>query len=243
MVPNHVSCELLAPPEVLDALASETSAVDFNRIVPMPDVLDGDVSGQIEDWARIAFGDITLEELRQPTPDPVPAFERGDYGTATKRLRQVNCLRLMIEGPYPKHWNDADFERWMKCLRALHETKHTSWYEWRIEHWGTKWNAYKVKREAPSRVSFQTAWSAPIKILLALCEKFPEAHIRLRWADEDFGNNCGDVTFRDGEFTEADIADGSREAQALAVELCHGGVVPERYERGADGLLRYREEA
>ncbi len=60
------------------------------------------------------------------------------------------------------------------------EEKHgyRTWYDWRIAHWGTKWNAYKFKlvdTGDPFEVSFMTAWDPPHPVIEALSARFPAA--------------------------------------------------------------------
>ncbi len=50
-------------------------------------------------------------------------------------------------------------------------------YEWCIENWGAKWNACRVsilERSADvAKISFDTAWSPPVKVIYALAKRFP----------------------------------------------------------------------
>ena len=74
------------------------------------------------------------------------------------------------------------------------------WYNWRIQNWGTKWNAYdQIKTEKPNELYFLTAWSAPNKIYEALTKKFPNLTIEVDYADEDIGCNCGKMVFVNGK--------------------------------------------
>ena len=74
------------------------------------------------------------------------------------------------------------------------------WYNWRIQNWGTKWNAYdQIKTEKPNELYFLTAWSAPSEIYEALTKKFPNLTIEVDYADEDIGCNCGKMVFKDGK--------------------------------------------
>lgn len=66
------------------------------------------------------------------------------------------------------------------------------------KEWGTKWNAYDSNIQK-DRLIFQTAWSAPIKVIIALSKQFPNEEITLTYADEDIGNNCGRIIFNGGE--------------------------------------------
>ena len=74
------------------------------------------------------------------------------------------------------------------------------WYKWRIEHWGTKWNAYEQKKSDKSNeLYFWTAWRTPLKVFQAIAKKFPSIAIEVNYADEDTGNNCGTLIFEKGE--------------------------------------------
>ena len=243
-MPNHVTNELTAAKHVLDSIASDDSAIDFRKIVPRPVVFDCEPNSVVIDWARIAVGEVTLTTLREATPDPLTAFKAGDYGAASKRLEQSNILWLMAEGPFPKDFSPADFENFIACIKALKEFGYPSWYEWAIANWGTKWNAYTTKRVSDSVVTFKTAWSMPSKVITTLAEKFPQEQFRIRWADEDFGSNVGDLTFtKDRVIRGEKLEDDSIASHKLAMELLHGNQVPDCMIALADGRFGYRESA
>ena len=51
------------------------------------------------------------------------------------------------------------------------------WYNWRVHHWGTKWDCYDLSTDdcdLPNgfEASFNTAWSPPEEICYAIREKF-----------------------------------------------------------------------
>lgn len=58
-----------------------------------------------------------------------------------------------------------------------------NWYDWSINNWDTKWNAYNTD-EVDEGITFLTAWSPPTKVLIALSKKFPEETIINIWDDE-----------------------------------------------------------
>lgn len=73
-----------------------------------------------------------------------------------------------------------------------------NWYDWRISHWGTKWDAYNSSlnsslKESDNTLWFDTAWSCPIPVLQKLAEVCCESGIDFEgeWADEDCGRNAG----------------------------------------------------
>jgi hypothetical protein len=61
------------------------------------------------------------------------------------------------------------------------------------------------------KARFDTAWSSPESVLTALSKRFPEEEIRVRYADEDMGCNCGEYTMKNGEFLKSDFAPSYRD--------------------------------
>ena len=55
------------------------------------------------------------------------------------------------------------------------------WYDWRVQNWDTKWDAYDlvVTDEDPDQfeVEFNTAWSPPEAICSALRDQYPDVDI------------------------------------------------------------------
>lgn len=243
-MPNHVTNELKAPKRILDAIAGDKTAIDFSKIVPMPEIMQGDSANpMIEDWARFALGLVKVTDLNQRHENPADSFSRGDYGAASNALHQSNIIRMLTEGPFPKDFSESDFETLVRYMRALKQYGHANWYDWSRVNWGTKWNAYNTNRVDEVTVRFDTAWSAPIPVIDALSKRYPEVEFRLRWADEDTGSNTGDIAVKNGEVVKGDrIEDQSPEAYDLYLELRHDGVMPEEMKRTDDGKLVYVDD-
>ena len=56
------------------------------------------------------------------------------------------------------------------------------WYDWRVQNWDTKWDAYDVQVDGgydddEITVEFNTAWSPPEAICHALREQYPDVSI------------------------------------------------------------------
>lgn len=71
-----------------------------------------------------------------------------------------------------------------------------NWYQWHIANWGTKWNAYsgytKIGKTQIAFV-FNTAWAPPMPVFERL--RLLGYDIDIKYADEDYGNNCGALTY------------------------------------------------
>ncbi len=63
-----------------------------------------------------------------------------------------------------------------------------NWWDWNIQNWGTKWNAYAQSYTGPeygvATLQFDTAWSPPLPIIAALKEKYPDLHVCGSWLEE-----------------------------------------------------------
>ena len=55
------------------------------------------------------------------------------------------------------------------------------WYDWRVQNWDTKWDAYDVvvtdDDEEQLEVEFSTAWSPPEAICSAIREQYPDVSV------------------------------------------------------------------
>jgi hypothetical protein len=97
------------------------------------------------------------------------------------------------------------------------------WYEWNIQNWGTKWNAYETERRSATELKFETAWSHPVPIMEALAERFPNAIIEVKYADEDIGSNVGHYRIVKGELRPVEeFEQGSEKANEFASQLNYG---------------------
>lgn len=143
-MPNHVcnKVKFIGNPNdvqtILNLIAGDNGeAIDFNKILPMPDY--------------IFRGDLGIDEEKQ-------------YGK-------------------------------------------NNWFDWSIENWGTKWNAYDAKYIDAKTIIFVTAWDMPLPIYMKLAQICSENNVAFTgyWCDEDIGgSNQGTfVAYDTGEFSYA----------------------------------------
>ena len=129
---------------------------DFNRMIPMP------------------------SELLETKADAGVAYDVY-YGDAEPMLSSpwVKDLGIETVEQLREHF-DAHPE--FRATAAQHKANienygAPTWYEWSIQHWGTKWNACdpEVTDNGDSRlhVKFDTAWDFPFPIFEKLVADFP----------------------------------------------------------------------
>lgn len=188
-MPNHVTNIIEANEQVILSMLNRDGLVDFCQIVPRHKDLELDDN----------FGIICeAEDAAQ-----LMCKERPSDNELIARLQMVNQLRSSA-----LDMDDRTFEQFVAMMRNKrnHGFYHAMDYARNV--WGTKWNAYGQRAEdnTSTQVSFETAWSHPGPVVDALSKKFPEHEIKVRFADEDIGSNCGYYTIKNGVMIDQHIA-------------------------------------
>lgn len=220
--------------QLLDQVAFEghPGTFDFNKVVPMPASLDI-TEGTIKEDAVNAYISATNPGNRSEL-SPVGKLKLGDHA-----LLYVEAKKAMRFGLPNTRLKDSEIKELAQrhqlaspeALVALgkqyvdnvHEHGAATWYDWRINNWGTKWNNEPddlMVNEKDSSLHFLTAWSAPIPIVEELSHQHPELSLSISWADEDLGQNVGQATFQNGELIYEYMPEpGGREALELACDI------------------------
>jgi hypothetical protein len=215
-MPNHVTniLRIEASEELTAQIKSdiksvneegETRHIDFNKILPMPESLN------------ITSGSTTSNGIA------ILQYQAGDDTEIRKIMeyawgKEFDTPEDLIEHMLVK--GSANLEEAQKALdnESLYGCR--DWYGWSTANWGTKWNAYSTNDTDTDEVSFETAWSNPYPVIVALSAKYPEAVFHLRFADEDFGHNVGEYSLKSGYVIEENIPEGgSEEALELAADI------------------------
>jgi hypothetical protein len=181
-MPNHITNIIKANKEVIAALRSDKSAVDFNTMIPMPQSLQEITSNGDDNLVYLLNGKLSI--------NPSDSDILGS-------MKLSNVLRDLKDGGMTK-WDTKRFENFMAMLRNFRDHGFVSWYDFGCSEWGTKWNAYGIIETDENSVQFDTAWSAPHPVIKKLAERFPDVCIEHRWADEDIGSNLGHRRYCNG---------------------------------------------
>lgn len=209
-MPNHVTHRLIitaATKEALDnfivSVASkdenDSSAFCFETLVPTPICIqESESSSDVEiglalldrlDCSDRMFGAKTLDEFVAQ----YLSYSWVQSAGVTNKDELLDFLR--------KRHPEAEAKA-MHAIKCKEETGHADWYSWRIQNWGTKWNAYSVDLERTDdttvELKFDTAWSPPEPIFAAIAEKFPDLRIIGACFDEGWNFACG-IKIGDGD--------------------------------------------
>lgn len=215
-MPNHVTSIIKLTgdrkkiEEMLEAVKTDEigiGSLDFNKVIPMPESLNI-TSGTATERGYEAykgfmevytlFGTTNMDSILHVPPSSEDAF-----------LRQRPDI------------DRSEFELGKQAFQNEMRYGATTWYDWCINNWGTKWNSYGYDyfdRSDPSTIGFHTAWSAPHPIIEKLAKRYPEVSIEHQWADEDIGYNCGRRIYENGACIEQYLPEGE-EATEFAMNL------------------------
>ena len=183
--------------------------IDFNKIIPMPKSLD------IECGSRTDKG----IEMVKNYLENLPAELKGKEGTYEEILEDLHNHSADISDDEEKKIWDVG----VTAVDNLYKYNAPTWYEWCNDNWNTKWNACGYDENTDYSDSdfiwFQTAWSAPIPFIKKLSEMYPNIELTLEFADEDLGQNCGEMKFKGGDIIEEYIPHTGKEAMEFAAKV------------------------
>lgn len=189
--------------ELKAATETDESAFDFNKLIPMPEALNVE-SGSHQDWA-IAY--YVTDRLMKPVERTNLAELISNSFNADWAKDVVARLKEMIKTGTEMDW-DKLYEDGKQYIFNRENYGCYTWYDWCRRNWGTKWNACEpIWCLEEGILYFQTAWSAPFPVIEALAQKYPDLEFTHRWADEDIGNNCGEMWYSEGVGSDIDIGD------------------------------------
>ena len=168
-------------------IKSSENAFDFNKIIPMPKSLDTPYGSDNDEdiyWYLSNKGTLSVDEVKK---NPLSKLMRNRFfadhiGDVAKRIAK------RVKAP--------SYETGKQLCQNYTLYGATTWYDWCINNWSTKWNSCEPYVSVGNKgdivnISFDTAWSMPEKVFAKLCEDSPSLEFEGKFADEDLGHNCG----------------------------------------------------
>lgn len=205
---------------------------DFNKLIPMPEALFVDSTIDCKEALILYKGcnlaNLSTTEISELRKQVVSSHYMDMLVKQTLGDTSGNYLQKLLNGT-----NDDIFQLMKKTapgekLYARGETAYnniklygaTSWYDWRCQNWGTKWNSYEVSFDEIGRqIGFNTAWSCPVPVIEKLSQVFPDIPFILDYADEDFGSNAGQIEYDGKDFCHLEYEYNSSEACEAYVNI------------------------
>ena len=183
--------------------------IDFNKLIPMPESLN------IESGSRTDRGLKAYKEF----------LEIYTFGRKVENLDLLNVPAESEEKflEIRKDVERGDWELGKKAFQNAYQYGYSTWYEWSINNWGTKWNSYGYSEDMSyaemDALYFTTAWSSPHPVMNKLAEMYPDIKFTHEWADEDIGQNCGRWEYENGEITSQYYPENDRESIEFAAKV------------------------
>ena len=129
-----------------------------------------------------------LDMIATPMCVPAPVIEYMDY--------MIDFNKIIPEQSFESDCPDEYKVNKQSHVEILKDKPWFNWYKWHIDHWGTKWGAYdcytKIGKSYIQFV-FSTAWASPKPIIYKL--GILGYDIDVKYADEDYGVNCGKLKY------------------------------------------------
>ena len=158
----------------------------FNSFIPMPEILDGTLSPNIN------VENLILE-----------------YNKETKSTSMG--LTEIISSNHPRYSDLA--KNALKNQQAFIETGYHNWYSWNLDNWGVKWDAVRptVKFDLLTiTLCFDSPWGCPEHFVRELSKLYPNAtfemvsgsiendtHYEFTCEDGKFEETCSYETFKE----------------------------------------------
>lgn len=258
-MPNHVKnilrCKNVSQLDIYGIDDEGKRCVDFEKILPMPAVFK-DTRSPVNDVALLTYNYITALN-----------YEGGKFEVGKDKgldLVFPGCNQLIKDAVaylmqnYPQLLIYFDHKYVVKLFRdktarvieelynegerltAFHE-KHGyfSWYDWKVDNWGTKWNAYSFQEEGSDSISFWTAWNPPLKLYDKLFELYSDGSFVIKYADEQANGDAGIITYCEGAYEHEEYKPESQEALQTYIEVWG---VDDYIGTNADGSYYYNED-
>ena len=223
-MPNHIqnrlkfTCSPERLEEVLEAIKYEDDGenrdvgrgtIDFNKLIPMPKELNIEDGSKTNDGISLYLTKINPYAKHYGSPDDKVTEEDiySIYGKVKFKAHRGDSIPNLTQEEIAK-MTQYTSEKKLLALgqRAVNNAiKYgaTTWYDWCVNNWGTKWNSYSNEYDDAGELLFWTAWAPPRPVIVKLSEMFPDVVIHHQWADEDIGYHCGEATFAEGEMVDS----------------------------------------
>ena len=114
--------------------------------------------------------------------------DENTFGQIIPEPDWANTPLLSSDNLYgTKYGNDGELPQyvedpWKRLVFKSTDTADQRWYDWRIQNWDTKWDAYDVEQhdfDDPDQyeVTFNTAWCPPDAISAQIREDYPDVSV------------------------------------------------------------------
>lgn len=170
--------------KILEAIKWKGSPFSYNALDPMPEALSIEAKSDLgRKEAKMA---VTLVQSSL-APDfkglhPYLDALRREYSNSPEHPRTTEAFKawLLLEKPEIIRYGQ-------QLLKNRQKYGYETWYEWRLDHWGVKWDVSDDDLEINDddlMVRWEAPWSAPIPVIRMISEKVG-VPFSFEWCDLD----------------------------------------------------------
>lgn len=198
---------------LFQSVKSTEADFDFDKVIPMPPSLNM-TDGSITTTSVTAYLRVVNPANVTLTDPAYPKMQPNDFANISQYFKNAYCIKDDELNDCTSPVDPALLKDGEIYVNNYIQYGFTTWYNWRVANWGTKWSAYEVDADRPNAmISFNTAWSTPMPIFEELSRKFPDLSIHFAYTCEFMGDSAGHGTFENGNLVDyVDHPTGSKEA-------------------------------
>ncbi|MDO5556344.1 MAG: hypothetical protein Q4G09_07060 [Clostridia bacterium] len=212
-MPNNCLNRVTASKEVLDALYNyKKKEVTYKKLIPMPkrlNLTEGSIKNSAITYAFLQKSEKERIRIVKMLCNKKLKETKTLFQNFLKYQDNFEELKKMNKEFKPKDEEIALKIRTFKQLGEIYlkniaEYGYATWYEWAINKWGTKWDAYdSIGTPESGELEFLSAWNPPNGIVKKLFEKFPEE--KINWYYEEPGMDFAGNYISDGNGNYIDV--------------------------------------
>ncbi|NUS02047.1 MAG: hypothetical protein HOV97_05730 [Nonomuraea sp.] len=195
-MPNHVTNQIIASPEVIRFLVRERTAEEH--------------AAHAEEQARTSENYKKRTGKDWPYPQEPLSEWAFDFNTFAPMPTEVEGTTVGTGG-----FEMFDERGWYGWSLSHWGTK-----------WNAYSQSIEDLPDGRRMLQFDTAWSHPGPVMETIAErlgeKFPDEVVDVRYADEDFGNNVGRYQIIEGEVVNFEELSNTDEGNELAAQIKYG---------------------
>ena len=177
-MPNHIFNTIKFKKEDREKFAKfmEEDRLDFNKLVPMPQELN-EMGGDCGEKKEIVneWKEFTKEVQITPAnvDEYIEKFRNEVRENPEEYPKSAETANLVTMADGRGGTSVPSFQYQMYRIAGKVKYGFSSWYDWSVANWGTKWNAYETEFDE-EYLYFKTAWDTPLPIFEKLAELNPD---------------------------------------------------------------------
>lgn len=199
-MPNWVKTIIKTKPNIMKDVLNNYSVdgnFSFDKVIPMPKSLDIESGSRGEEGLMCLFSENSLE-ISKDKINEVYRSLNPFYDDIYKDSRFQTVVNN-YEKEKEKYQDNIELSK--IYVSNYEQFGHATWYDWRLEKWGTKWDLNSFSSNKDTMI-YQTAWGFSGEIILELSKKYPNESFYCKFADEGLQENSGIVEIKNGEVVE-----------------------------------------